>query len=495
MSKAIKHLRMCCQPVIPLTYDDSLSYMETLYKVIHKVNELIEYTEGILETAEDYTDAQIAELKASVQAQIDAINADMESFKNEIYNYVNSKQAEFENDMLQMFEAQKNEIDREFSTLTESVNNLITAISNSVDTLKTYVDSQDEDIRNSIRRYHGIAIEYIDSQVQLLEDEIQAIVLESVTKVIDPCDCEIKGLQATIDNMYYNLRSWAFTARQYDMLGLTAGEYDSLNGCAWTYDYLGKWVWWQKRELLKYVDAMWKRTEEALEKVYKLIDERTITHSAWKGSNDKIIHILDSAIQEIRDDAITAELYDALLLTCTDYNSYELTAYMYDWHALRYLLAPDESEFSRYAQLEYETAYATNNLLDLITKSVDNVTVENGQITIETSDFDGEPYDVQGIISDTVPRLGYQVYENIIAVNKIIEKLHYQFKLEDDTLTIEPIGIDPIPETASVAFSIIIGQITRLRNALRDLNDYYTYVMSVSDEIFEITGTQLVTNM
>lgn len=497
MADKMKRLKFWCQPVIPLTYDDSLSYIETLSKVVAKVNEVISYAETILQTAEDYTDAEVAALKTVLEGEIAELRSDMEQFKVDVYKHVDGEQDEFEEEMRHLFEAQKEAIDNEFATLTEQVNNLISAISSSVDTLKTYVDAQDDVIRKSIKDYHAVAIDYIDSQVEMLEQEIQAIVLESVTKVIDPCDLEIKSVQDTIDNMYYNLRSWAFTARQYDMLGLTAGEYDAVQGCAWTYDYLGKWCWWQKPEILKYADALWERMQKALEKVYKLIDERTITHSAWKGTEDKIIHILDSAIQEIRTEAITAELYDSLGLSCTEYSDYELTAYVYDWHALRYLIQPDEEEFSRYALLEYEAAYATNKILDMIVSSVDSVDVVDDVLTVTTSPFDSEPYDVQGIMSDTVARLGYQVYENIIAINKIIEKTHYQFRYDSDTdtLDISPIGVEPIPENVSVNFSVIVGQIIRVRNALKELNDYYTYLLSISDEVFTIAGTQLVNDI
>ena len=237
MADKMKRLRFWCQPVLPLTYDDSLSYIETLSKVVAKVNEVISYAETILQTAEDYTDAEVAALKTVLEGEIAELRSDMEQFKVDVYKYIDDEQDEFEEEIRSLFQAQKEAIDNEFATLTEQVNNLISAISSSVDTLKTYVDAQDDVIRKSIKDYHAVAIEYIDSQVEMLEQEIQAIVLESVTKVIDPCDLEIKSVQDTIDNMYYNLRSWAFTARQYDMLGLTAGEYDAVQGCAWTYDY------------------------------------------------------------------------------------------------------------------------------------------------------------------------------------------------------------------------------------------------------------------
>lgn len=42
----IDKLRVYVQKVLPLVYDDSLSYYEVLAKVVAKMNELIDYTEN-----------------------------------------------------------------------------------------------------------------------------------------------------------------------------------------------------------------------------------------------------------------------------------------------------------------------------------------------------------------------------------------------------------------------------------------------------------------
>jgi hypothetical protein len=46
-----------CQKVLPLTYDESLSYYEFLCKLTHKINEVIEWVNGSLEqTLINYVD-------------------------------------------------------------------------------------------------------------------------------------------------------------------------------------------------------------------------------------------------------------------------------------------------------------------------------------------------------------------------------------------------------------------------------------------------------
>lgn len=53
-SPKIKPFRFWSQKVLPLVYDDSLSYYEVLDKVAHKLNELIEYfNEAVYQNVEE----------------------------------------------------------------------------------------------------------------------------------------------------------------------------------------------------------------------------------------------------------------------------------------------------------------------------------------------------------------------------------------------------------------------------------------------------------
>ena len=58
MDETIKTLRFYCQKVLPLVYDDSLSYYELLCKVCNKLNEVITAQNGI----PDYIEKKIKEL-------------------------------------------------------------------------------------------------------------------------------------------------------------------------------------------------------------------------------------------------------------------------------------------------------------------------------------------------------------------------------------------------------------------------------------------------
>ena len=56
----ISTFRFWCQKVLPAVYDDSLSYYELLCKVIAKLNEMIEQSNGLLESVQPLVDALVA---------------------------------------------------------------------------------------------------------------------------------------------------------------------------------------------------------------------------------------------------------------------------------------------------------------------------------------------------------------------------------------------------------------------------------------------------
>lgn len=72
----LKHFRMWCQKVIPLVYDDSLSYYEVLAKVRDKLNEAID---GVNQLSENDAkmEAEIKELQACCEEVENAIKGDL----------------------------------------------------------------------------------------------------------------------------------------------------------------------------------------------------------------------------------------------------------------------------------------------------------------------------------------------------------------------------------------------------------------------------------
>lgn len=82
----LKHFKFWCQKVLPLVYDDSLSYYEVLCKVVDYLNRLINDMEGFIEEAE-----RVREEIAIIQEWID--NFDSEKIEKLIEEILSNKLA------------------------------------------------------------------------------------------------------------------------------------------------------------------------------------------------------------------------------------------------------------------------------------------------------------------------------------------------------------------------------------------------------------------
>ena len=109
-----------CQPILPAVYEDSLSYYESICKLIAKINELVDVVNNIkldmLDEANAYTDEEIRKMESRVN---DAVNSVI-ALKQEIEN-------EF-NDFKNITEETLNEFSEKIDLLYDHVNDIVYSI-------------------------------------------------------------------------------------------------------------------------------------------------------------------------------------------------------------------------------------------------------------------------------------------------------------------------------------------------------------------------------
>lgn len=110
---AVTPLNFWVQPVIPLTFDDSISYLETLGKVVEKLNESLTQNE-------DWA----AELRKDITDFTTAINQEMATFQGNVQqdiatfeSRITTRVAKFESDMTKKY----NDFSSEITTLVQSI--------------------------------------------------------------------------------------------------------------------------------------------------------------------------------------------------------------------------------------------------------------------------------------------------------------------------------------------------------------------------------------
>lgn len=185
-----------CAGILPLSYDDSLSYYEVLCKLRAKINELIDYFNGLGQYAtEEYVQTEIekvlaklaadkAELEAAIALKLDRV--EFEAFLSELHLSLNSimEQIEF---------------------IRAQVNINTEQIAYNFNWLKDYIDNQ------------------------LIELE-----------VINPFTGTVQPIQTVLNYFSNMLKQNALTAGEYDAAQLTAATYDALLLTAIQYDINGK---------------------------------------------------------------------------------------------------------------------------------------------------------------------------------------------------------------------------------------------------------------
>ena len=126
-----------CNKVLPLVYDDSLSYTEQVAKLVYKVNEVIasmeNMEEDILAQAKAYTDNAIAQTFEEVDARIAQLNQDIRDQKIYFDNLVD--------DTVRTFNGIVDDLQAQYQRFINYVNGEITDVRNDIEDTNERLDA------------------------------------------------------------------------------------------------------------------------------------------------------------------------------------------------------------------------------------------------------------------------------------------------------------------------------------------------------------------
>lgn len=276
---------LCCNKVLPLVFDDALSYYEVLCSVKQKLNELISVLNEYQDSLKDYVDQQDAANLAKMQAQFDALQNNVNSRLDSVLDEMNTAMAQFRTEIT-------NQIDENQAWVEQKIREMELEISQTV-----------AEVYSRLNDTLTAAKAYTDFRIQGILDNLHTI---TNVYVLNPVTGQVTTIQAAIDDMYNALRYMGLTAFMYDSLQLTAQEYDDRQLYAWTYDRLA-WYFFRGK-------APWKWT--------------------FSGNTGREIN-LRQAIRELwaddRVNGITVQQFDDAEQTAQQFDNTGLTAYAFDW--------------------------------------------------------------------------------------------------------------------------------------------------------------------
>ena len=158
-------VNICIPKIVPLVYDDVLSYYEMLNKLLQKVNELIDLcnTLGIRVEALEVAVIEIQNALDGIDSRLDSVEGTVSTLSNDVTNLSNA---------------------------VDTINGAISTINNSIDVINNYITNNDQNIAN------------INAAISDIEDTLNTIDLTELSQDVESLDARVTALEdATIGQL------------------------------------------------------------------------------------------------------------------------------------------------------------------------------------------------------------------------------------------------------------------------------------------------------
>ena len=195
----IDKLRYWCHKILPLVYDDSLSYYEVLCKTSAKLNEVITSTNGLLDAWDTYKndiDAAFGEYTAGLDKKFDALSdkmsADFLRYKDIVNSEIRDEFAEQE----RRLKAQDDKIsaqDTQITAISDKVNTFIAEYNKTIAEIPTIVVDAVNAWLNNTSNYDNIVADLAGSLQGLKHfDTVADLKTATFTQITgkEVCVCE-----------------------------------------------------------------------------------------------------------------------------------------------------------------------------------------------------------------------------------------------------------------------------------------------------------------
>lgn len=270
----------CCN--LPSVYNNKQSYYEVLCYLEKKINECISAINGYTDAYKNYTDTQIAQLKATLESEMDSLEAYVDSQVAEFKEYVDGK--------ITIVESDYNE---KITKLEVSINKKINEISKSL-----------TELTKTMYRLNAETYSYINQQIDRLIDYVDKYVCENI-QCYNPVTGQYNTICKILGDIYDSARYCGITCNEFDGLELSCNRFEALSMMAHDFDlYAG----------------------------CKLIPSSQLyMFSPLTGEYVFFQDVIYQLAELHSNTPITVNEFDALTsLTCNTFAGYNMTAYTFD---------------------------------------------------------------------------------------------------------------------------------------------------------------------
>lgn len=270
----------CCN--LPSVYNDKQSYYEVLCYLENKINECISSINNFTDAYKEYTDTQIAQLKATLESEIHSLE-----------EYVNTQVADFKGYVDGKITIVESDYNEKITKLEVSINKKINDISNSL-----------TELTQTMYRLNAETYSYINQQIDRLIDYVDKYVCENI-QCYNPVTGQYNNICKILGDIYDSARYCGITCDEFDDLELSCNGFEALSMMAHDFDlYAG----------------------------CKLIPSSQLYMFSPLTGEYVFYQDVIYQLAELHSNApITASEFDALKsLTCNSFVGYNMTAYTFD---------------------------------------------------------------------------------------------------------------------------------------------------------------------
>ena len=201
----------CCN--LPSVYNDKQSYYEVLCYLEKKINECISTINNFADAYKGYTDAQIAQLKATLESEIHSIE-----------EYVNTQVADF-----------KGYVDGKIATVESDYNEKITKLEESINRKINDISTSLTELTRTVYRLNTETYVYINQQIDRLIDYIDKYACNNI-QCYNPVTGQYDSICKILGDIYDSARYCGITCGEFDGLALTCNSFERLNMTAHDFD-------------------------------------------------------------------------------------------------------------------------------------------------------------------------------------------------------------------------------------------------------------------
>lgn len=292
--------------VIPTVYADTLSYHETLDKVLYHMGKMNDFMNEQFSNVYQTISNVREELQNDYNKKIAGFEQKVEDLRTDVYNELDKMQKAIDDFTANITKYVEDSFDRIQKYVSDYIKAWGIYLLDEIQKIKSEYDEMLLAFLNSAKEYTDTSIvRYsieVDKSIQRINDRITNLQKE-FPQVFDPITGDMQNIQRVIYDLYNALRVLGLTAFGYDKIELTVDEYDNIGLTAIQYDVYGS---------------------------YFLNNEWFGMFNPISGVFESVQTVVNDLYTTFRFNGKTANEYDGLEITAEEFDNSDFTAVQHD---------------------------------------------------------------------------------------------------------------------------------------------------------------------